>query len=70
MIKMSDKWNPKIGEIYYVPSFGREQLDSISFVWENNHWDQYNRLMGLVFRTQEEAAEAKRKMLSAIKRGD
>ena len=66
--RIEKQWKPTaIGDDYYYPSLVSDDL-AASGAWLNDLWGNnlYNR--GLVFQTKEEAQEACRAMLKAIKK--
>ena len=48
---------PKIGESYWTYSNGLERPDIAKFIWANNCYDKERNLLGIVFRTTQEAKD-------------
>ena len=62
-----DKWKPRIGEIYFVPSLAFFKADYVPHEWAGGPIEENWYKSGFVCRTREEALELAKKMLAAAK---
>lgn len=58
------KWKPKTNDFYYYPSLRDFELSNLR-IWTDDEIDNHLLSLGLVFRTQEEAAKVGKIMLKA-----
>ena len=58
------KWKPKTNDFYYYPSLRDFELNNLR-IWTDDEIDNHLLSLGLVFRTQEEAAKVGKIMLKA-----
>ncbi len=64
--KQEKKWKPRLGKIYFTPSFSIEELYT-SYGWDDGTFDNWNYKRGLCCKTAAEAIALGERMLEAIK---
>jgi len=61
-----EKWQPVMGEDYFLPYIDGGEADWYRFIWTNNKADRARWHAGLVNKTKEGAKATAKKMLEAI----